>query len=94
MALSSDQRQPGLFVWSKTGRRFVAYVGNLKVTIVARGRKGATRRWHVADVFGHQWLSHGDHAELDDAILEAEGLALREAKTLHARLLELTQGRR
>ena len=77
-----ERRQPGRFVWRECGRAFVTDFGKLHVSVRRKGRRGVDLRWRVAEVFGAQFLGSGWHDTLDDAILEAESLAIREAGEL------------
>jgi hypothetical protein len=71
-----------LFVWEECGRSFVTRFGALSVSVKGQGSlaKGS-KRWRVADIFGNLHLG-GGWKSLDDAILEAEALAVREGTAL------------
>lgn len=88
-------RDPGLFLWEECGRSFVVRFGLLSIRVVGRGSfaKG-TKKWRVDDIFGNQHF-HGEWKVLDDAILEAESLALREANALVGNMRQaVIKGRR
>lgn len=88
-------RDPGLFVWEECGRSFVTHFGGLGVSVSSRGSAAnGTKVWRVTDVFGNKHLG-GDWKALDDAILEAEALAVREGRALFGNMRRaLIRGRR
>lgn len=88
-------RDPGLFVWVECGRSFVARFGALSISVKGIGSDAkGTRRWRVGYIFGNAHLG-GGWKTLDDAILEAEAIAVREARALGANLRQaVIRGRR
>jgi hypothetical protein len=78
-----DVRQPGRFVWERYGRQYVTRFGNLSAHVVIHGSKAkGTQAFYVGDIFGHGFLGSGKGRSLDDAILEAEPIIIREASAL------------
>ena len=85
-------RQPGRFLWHRIGNSFVARFGKFQVSVSKRGRSGVNLVWRVRDVFWNSWLGQGDHESIDDAILEAEAIALLEERSLHRAITGLDAG--
>ena len=80
---AEEDRAPGRFIWRSCGRSFWTRFGPLSVSVSARGsRAKGTLRWRVSDVFGNHHLGAGVYDDLDDAILEAETIAVRAAERL------------
>lgn len=93
MAAIPEERQPGRFIWRQCGRAFVTNFGHLSVSVRRKGRRGVDLRWRVDEVFGAKFLAEEWHEMLDDAILEAEALAIREANCLYRNLLAARRAR-
>ena len=87
-------RQPGRFVWRECGRAFITDFGKLHVSVRRRGRCGVDLQWRVAEVFGAQFLGSGWRDTLDDAILEAEALAIRETGLLERNMRVARSGKK
>ena len=74
------KRDPKALTWVESGRRYVAEVGPLLISVRSKGSKArGDRMWMVDEVFGLHHLGSRWHDYLDDAIAEAERVAFREA---------------
>lgn len=69
------------FSWKKSGRQFVSRVGNLSMHVKVKGNQKTGLHYRVSEVFGTHFRS-GWTEHLGDAILEAEDIAVREARVL------------
>jgi hypothetical protein len=71
--------KPGLFEWRKCGRSWIADIGKLDLEVNERGSVRRGLRWRVRSVLGAQNFGGGWRESVEDAILEAETIAVREA---------------
>jgi hypothetical protein len=71
--------KPGMFVWRKSGRAWVADIGKLSLIVNERGSLKTGLRWRVVSIFGAQSFKMGGtqwRDRLEDALLEAESYAV------------------
>ena len=71
--------KPGLFEWRKSGRAWVADIGSLSLIVNERGSQAKGLRWRVREILGASNWGSGWLDSVEDAILEAEAIAIREA---------------